>query len=282
MTTAPAFHNMPLDYKLPVHQRTTRPSPPETTQLIPRFIADELVVQNPDRGGWIAAEDLLSGERLGALLDHPQRLWDTPPHAAAVLAWRFYSYRLAQPLAAAWAAGREIPVLSADNVMVQILPSAPYIAIGLRRGTSGVLATSPASRAPGAVVLPDEAAQLDFFRSTLIDGHLQPLVQRTKEVHRVGERSLWGQAAAAIAYAFADVSTSAMLDTALFTGALPFPDLAGVGEDETVWRITCCLSFASPGLTACSNCVTRNRQRSRKLPNPMARLRRRGEQNAEH
>jgi hypothetical protein len=73
-----------------------------------------------------------------------------------------------------------------------------------------------------------------------------------------------------------------MLDTARFTGALPFPDLAGVGEDETVWRITCCLSFASPSLTACSNCVTRNRQRSRKLPNPKARLRRRGEQNAEH
>jgi hypothetical protein len=72
-----------------------------------------------------------------------------------------------------------------------------------------------------------------------------------------------------------------MQDTALFTGALPFPELAGVGEDETVWRSTCCLAFASPSLTACRDCVTRTRQPARRIPNPIARFRRRGETNSE-
>jgi len=278
VTTAPTHHNAPPDFALPDPQRTMRHYPAATAS--PGFLADSLVVTDPS--GWTAADDLVSGERIASLFELPQRLWNTPEHAAAVLAWRFYTYRLAQPLATAWATARELPLLSADNVLVQLLPAAPYIAVGLRRGTSAVLPTSPASRAPGAIVLRDEGAQLDFFRSTLIDGHLRPLVERTREIQRVGERMLWGQAAAAIAYAFADVSASAMLDTALFTGALPFPDLAGVGEDETVWRITCCLSFASPGLTACRDCVTRKHQRAIKLPNPMARLRRRGESSPGH
>ena len=72
----------------------------------------------------------------------PQRLWDAPSHAAVVLAWKIYTYRLAQPLATAWAYAREIPLLSADNVLLQIPPGAPYITLGLRRGTSATTASS--------------------------------------------------------------------------------------------------------------------------------------------
>jgi hypothetical protein len=235
--TAPALHPAPSDWTLP-----------------PRFIADPLVTETED--GWIPASDLVSGERLESLFELPQRLWDAPSHAAAVLAWKTYTYRLAQPLATAWALAREIPLLSADNVLVSVLPKSPYIAIALRRATSAVLPTSPATRSHDAIVLPDEAGMLAFFRGTLIDQHLQPLLERTKETRRVGERVLWGQAAAAIAYAFADISASAMQDTALFTNALPVCGLAGVDGDEQVWRNTCCLAFASPSLSACRDCVT--------------------------
>ena len=261
--TAPALHPAPSDWTLP-----------------PRFIADPLVVEDED--GWIPAADLASGERLESLFEMPQRLWDAPSHAAAVLAWKTYTYRLAQPLATAWALAREIPLLSADNVLVRILPAAPYIAIGLRRATSAVLPTSPATRSHDAIVLPDESGMLAFFRSTLIDQHLQPLLERTKEARRVGERVLWGQAAAAIAYAFADISASAMQDTSLFTNALPVCGLAGVDGDEQVWRNTCCLAFASPSLSACRDCVTVTRSRKpavagTKLKNTLVRRLKRGD-----
>ena len=295
MPTAPALNNVPLNRTPPIQQQRPKQTPdsappefmaaPQFTagpQRVaePRLTAEPFVIEDPE--GWIAAGDLIAGEQLGSLFELPQRLWDAPTHAAVVLAWKIYTYRLAQPLAVAWAHAREIPLLSPDNVMLQFLPGAPYINIGLRRGTSAVLSASPASRSRDAVVLPDHSAQIAYFSSTLIDGHLRPLVERTKQIQRVGERVLWGQTAAAMAYAFADVSPTAMQDTALFTSLLPFPELAGVGEDETVWRSTCCLAFASPSLTACHDCVTRARRPARKLPNPMARLRRRGGSDSEN
>jgi Ferric iron reductase FhuF-like transporter len=234
-----------------------RTAPPHPT---PRFAADPFVVADPD--SWIPATALVSGERLEELFELPERLWDAPSHAAAVLAWKTYTYQLAKPLATGWASAREIPLLSPDNLLVRVLPKEPYLAVGLRRSASAVLPENPAGQLPGAILAEDEAALLAFFRDTLIEQHLQPLLERTKEIRKVGERSLWGQAAAAFAYAFADVSATAMQDAALFTDSLPVHGLAGVDDGEVVWRKTCCLAFASPSLTACSDCVTVTRTRA--------------------
>jgi hypothetical protein len=95
----------------------------------PGFIVSPLVADSTE--GWIAASDLVGGERLEPLFELPERLWDAPAHAAAVLAWKKYTYRLAQPLATAWALAREIPLLSADNEVQQATtvldqPSGPW------------------------------------------------------------------------------------------------------------------------------------------------------------
>jgi len=238
----------------------------------PQFIVNPLIVTDPSN--WIPATELTSGACLDMLFELPYRLWAAPPHAAVTLAWKTYTYRLAQPLAAAWTMAREIPLLSADNVMFQLLPNQPYISIGLRRATSAVLPTSASRRSDGAVVLPDEERQLDFLRSTLIEEHLVPLMRNTTATRKIGERTLWGQAAAAFAYAFADISVTAAADANRFTALLPVPGLAGVGEDDTVWRDTCCLAFASPALTACRDCVTvsRARRSPRRLVGQAARI----------
>jgi ferric iron reductase protein FhuF len=208
---------------------------------------------------WIPATDLISGVRLEELFALPERLWTAPAHAAAVLAWKIYAYRLIQPLAKTWnwnrtrASSGQVPVLSADNVRFRVQPAAPYVMLELR------------SQDP--VTLPDEQRGLDFLRDTLIDGHLRPLMQCTKERRRISERVLWGQAATAIAYCFADHSptpATAAQDCARLTELLPITGLAGIGEDSTVWQTTCCLAFASPGLTACSTCVTATRPRHRR------------------
>ena len=219
-------------------------------------MANPLARTRPD--DWIPAGDLISGVRLEELFALPEQLWAAPAHAAAVLAWKAYTYRLVQPLVKAWTSTRQVPVLSADNVRFQVRTSPPYVMVEL-------CCEDP-------VMLADEQSRLDFVRETLIDRHLRPLVQRTKESRRISERVLWGQAATAIAYSFADHSpapnagapaaaATATADCARFTELLPIADLAGIGDDATVWQTTCCLAFASPGLTACRTCVTATRKR---------------------
>ena len=199
---------------------------------------------------WIPADDLVSGARIEELFALPEQLWAAPAHAAVVLAWKAYTYRLVQPLAKAWTSGQQVPVLSADNVRFQVRTSAPYVLVEL-------CCQDP-------VTLPDEQSRLDFVRDSLIERHLRPLLERTKESRRINERVLWGQAATAIAYSFADHSptaSTAVTDCARFTDLLPVTGLAGIGDDDAVWQTTCCLAFASPGLTACRTCVTATRSR---------------------
>ena len=224
----------------------------------PRFSVETLVIADAD--DWIPATDLISGARLDTLFEFPERLWAVPPHAAVVLAWKKYTRQLADTLAAAWTSAREVPLLSADNVLIQLLPEKPHVAIRLRRSTRAVLLDSPAARSRDALVLPDEASQLDFVSSTLIDQHLRPLFERTMETRRAGARTLWGQVAAAFANGFRDTPDAAA-DTARFTALLPMRDLAGIGPDGLVWRNTCCFSRTSPSLDACRNCVTVVRRR---------------------
>jgi hypothetical protein len=238
------------------------------TELVaqyPASLSDSLIVDEADAhaDGWIPATDLISGARLEELFEHPQRLFDMPPHAAVVLAWKRYTRGLAGPLAAAWTLAREVPLLSADNVLIWLIPVKPHVQIGLRRTTRAVLATSPAAGSADAIVLADDASQLAFIASTLIDQHLRPLFDRTMQTRRAGARTLWGQVAAGFAYGFRDASAAAgtsaiaaAVDTARFAALLPVQDLAGVGPDGAVWRNTCCFSRTSPHLNACRNCVT--------------------------
>jgi hypothetical protein len=224
----------------------------------PGFAADRLAVRDPS--GWIAATDLVSGDRLESLFAIPRRLWSAAPHAAAVLAWKTYTYRLAQPLALAWTHAREVPLLSADNVLIKLSPQRPYVTVGLRRSTSAVLATSPAVRSHDAIVAPDEAALLDFLRLTLMDQHLRPLLARTRLIRRIGARVLWGQVAAGLAYALSDVSATPGADAGVLNGALGLGELAGVDENDQVWRNTCCLAFSTPALSACRDCRLHERR----------------------
>jgi ferric iron reductase protein FhuF len=226
----------------------------------PGFVADRLAVADP--AGWIPATELVDGARLESLVAIPRRQWSAAPHAAAVLAWKTYTYRLAQPLALAWSGAREVPLLSADNVLVKLSPQHPYVTVGLRRSTSAVLSTSPAVRSHDAIVVPDEAGLLDFLRLTLMDQHLRPLLARTRLIRRIGARVLWGQVAAGVAYALADVSATAGEDALVLTDALGLGGLAGVGEDDQVWRNTCCLAFSTPTLSACRDCCLHERTAS--------------------
>jgi len=235
-------------------QPADRVPPGPATPL--EFVAGCLVAG--DDAGWTPAGDLVRGE-LDALFGMPRRLWQAPGHAAAVLAWKIYAYRLAQPLAMAWTLAREVPLLSADNVLVKFHPGAPYLTAGLRRPTSAVLPTSRAARSHDAIIVPDEPGLLAFARQGLLCGHLEPLIERTRRAARIGAPILRGQVAAGIAYAFRDVCAAAGREVALVTAALGLGGLAGVTADGT-WRTTCCRALSAPGLSACADCPARTRE----------------------
>ena len=250
---------------------TTESVAPYPISLMPGSVAESLTVEDAD--GWIPAADLISGASLETLFEFQERRWSVSPHAAVALAWKRYTRRLIEPLAVSWTTAREIPLLSADNVLIRLIPEKPHVEIRLLRPIRAALPHSLAARSYDSIVLPDEASLLAFVSSTLIDRNLRPLLDRTLQTRRAGARTLWGQVAAAFATGFRDAADTAVgataatcdaaADAARFTALLPMRDLAGIGSDGEVWRNTCCFSRTSPHLNACRNCVTVVRQAER-------------------
>jgi ferric iron reductase protein FhuF len=114
-------------------------------------------------------------------------------------------------------------------------------------------------------VVPDEAALLAALRTTLLDAHLAPLLERIRESVRLGARTLLGSLASGVAYGVlraADVLPgSAAANTDALLTALDVADLVDLvpGADGalTVQRRTCCLAFTLPEPKICSGCCIR-------------------------
>lgn len=226
-------------------------------------IAPRLLVSDP--AGWLSASSLVDGTELPVLLDGPRRLWGAAPHAAAALAWKQYTFWLAMPAVIGYATVRRVPRLDADNVVVRLADTRPYVTIGMRHAAIAVLPTDPVAGLPGVQVVPDEAALRAVLRQSLVDGHLMPLAKATRRHVRVGERVLWGAVAASVGYIltsksvrhFGDADTITTAATTLLS-TLGLTDLAEVCPDGAggtcVRRHTCCLAFTVPGMGLCPTC----------------------------
>jgi hypothetical protein len=221
-----------------------------------------------DRAGWLTATHLFDGH-MPQLLAAARRRWEAQPHAAAALAWKTYTYWLALPAVLGWASARRVPLLRSDDVLVHFEDHRPLVTLGLDRSiTVAVLPTDPlaALGLPHVRVVPGDAALLDEFRASLLDGHLTPMLGALREQRvRLGARTLLGSVASGVAHAVlrsADVvpgSTVANIRTLL--GALGVDDLVelvpGAGGQLTVQRKTCCLAFTLPKPKVCSGCCIR-------------------------
>ncbi|MPZ26640.1 MAG: hypothetical protein GEV12_09325 [Micromonosporaceae bacterium] len=201
--------------------------------------------------GWTPASALLAGGFLDELLVAAKQRWNAPPPAAAALAWRSYTYWLALPAVLGWATNRRVPLLTPDDVLVQITHrrDQPLVTIGLRRLR---LAAGPE---------PDLLRQL---RASLRDAHLDPLLAQLQTRVNLGTRTLLGSLASAVAYGAVRgveappaeiIATAGTLLSALGVSELvhlePGPD--GVA----VQRRTCCLAFTLPEPKVCSGCCLR-------------------------
>lgn len=137
-----------------------------------RGLAEPLVVARP--AGWIPAAELVSGPALATLLGAADRRWGAAPHTNAALAWKSYSYWLAMPAAVGWAVARRVPLVGAENVLVQVDAGGSLVRLGLRAERVAVLASDPLARAgdPGVEVVAGERELLAALRLHLLDRHL--------------------------------------------------------------------------------------------------------------
>jgi ferric iron reductase protein FhuF len=229
-----------------------------------RGIVPELIVRDPTR--WTPASQLIDGTRLPDLLDAAKDRWGATPHAAAALAWKSYTYWLALPAVLGWASARRVPLLDPDDVLIQFTDHQPLVTVGFRRLRVAVLPSDPlvATGSPALQLVADETELLGTLRQTLLDGHLMPLLERLQEQVHVGQRTLLGSIASAVAYGVIRASdslpgsTAEHVQTLLATlGVSDLVELSPGPGGLAVQRRTCCLAFTLPQPKVCSGCCIR-------------------------
>ena len=245
---------------------------PITSTLRAMFGTDDLpgltpglVVPELSTARWSTANDLIDGSRLPALLDSAKLRWQASPHAAAALAWKAYTYWLSLPVVLGWASARRVPLLYPNDVMMHFEDRRPLLTLGFRRSVAvAVLPSDPLalSGLPQVRVMQDEAALLGALRASLLDAHLNPLLDAIHQEVRVGARTLLGSVSSGIAHGIlraADVlpgSTVEHIGTLLTTlGVEDLIELVpGPNGDLAVQRKTCCLAFTLPQPKICTGC----------------------------
>jgi len=218
-----------------------------------------------EREGWTRADAIVHGDAFDDMLAAAGRRWDTAPHVAAALAWKCYAYWVALPAVLGYATARRVPLMEPSQVLVRYSDHQPFLCAGLADPALAVLPTDPiaAHGLPGIQVVPDEAALLATLRTTLVDQHLGPLVERLHLRLHLGRRTLWGSLASGVAHGVsraADVLPGSTLDCV--TTLLSTLDLDGLVDltpqpNGRLWvqRRTCCLAFALPEPRICTGCV---------------------------
>ncbi|HEY8473124.1 MAG TPA: (2Fe-2S)-binding protein [Natronosporangium sp.] len=235
-----------------------------------RGVLPGLLLPAGEPDGWLPAESFIAGgDRLDDLLDAAKQRWGASPHAAAALAWRSYTYWLALPVVLGWATARRVPLLDPDDVRWQVSVShdRPLLTLGLRRARLAVLAGDPIATDPVAAdhLAGSEPELLAMLRATLREQHLDPLLAALRTRVNLGERTLLGSLASAVAYAVVRGVEAPPADQVMAAGtlltALGLTDLVdfepGPNGEVAVRRRTCCLAFTLPEPKVCSGCCLR-------------------------
>jgi hypothetical protein len=193
------------------------------------------------QAAWRPASTLLTPDGMADFLETAARRWNAQPHAAAALAWKCYSYWLALPAVVGYATARRVPIMSPSEVLVQYSSAQPFVRLGLR----------------DPLVVED--ATLSTLRSSVLDGHLGPLMERIQEHVHLGQRTLLGSVASGTAYALSRAGQAAQAPAVL--AALGVDDLVELTPlpdgQARIHRKTCCLAFTLPTPKVCGGCCIR-------------------------
>jgi hypothetical protein len=214
---------------------------------------------------WTRAAALTEPAGLAMMLGAAAKRWKAPSHAAATLAWKSYSYWAALPTVLSWAAARRVPLLTAETTFAQFHDAAPFLRIGVAKAPFAVLAGDSLVGTPGTIVVDDEEALLATLRGTLLDQHLEPLLDAIRREVHVGRHTLLGSVASGISYGLiraSDALPGSTHDSLLrLLNALDLDDLVEICASSsglTVQRRTCCLAFTLDEPKICSGCCIRS------------------------
>lgn len=221
----------------------------------------------PPGSGWRSAAELLTADGVRDWLGAAERRWSAQPHAAAALAWKCYSYWLALPAVIGFIGSRRVPLMTPDHVLVRFSERRPFLTLALRRPVTAVLATDPivAGDTPGLLIVEDEDELLGVLRRSLVDAHLDPMLDEVRRQARLSRRTLWGSVASGVAYAISrghGAPGPELLRTARrVLTALDADDLVDLSPREQggldIKRRTCCLAFTLPTPKVCTSCCIR-------------------------
>lgn len=202
-----------------------------------------------DGDGWCTVAELAAEpyERLGGLVAETERRWEAPPHVAAALWWKSFSYWTALPVTMGWALNRRVPMLTADTTALRTPEAEP----GIEIGTSELrVATGDVGELGAAIA------------GTLIRDLHAPLIEALHALTRSGRRGLWGSVAEALAHPLVTFGhdmlddPGAAAETLLDSIGGP---VAGLVELPALRRRTCCLWVTLPGADVCPTCCVTER-----------------------
>ncbi|MFI6906416.1 hypothetical protein ACIBKY_34500 [Nonomuraea sp. NPDC050394] len=184
----------------------------------------------PD-GSWTAVSELVREPYtlMGELVEQTAGRWNAPRHVGAALLWKTYGYWHMFPMALGWALDGRVPVMRLRDTYFKVSEA------GVTIGASRITWESGAAAIAGA--LAESQA---------------PLVKVLSRMARVGERTLWGSTAEAVAHPLTQVVKGDYM-TLLREIGKPVDGLLTPSGDG-YFRKTCCLWITLPDVEPCSTC----------------------------
>ncbi|MBB5774162.1 (2Fe-2S)-binding protein [Nonomuraea jabiensis] len=192
-------------------------------------VEPRLVIE-PD-SSWTPVTELLREPyaTLLGLIDETAARWNAPRHVGAALFWKTYSYWHTMPMALGWALDGRVPIMR---------PADTYFKVS----DAGVtIAATRVTWSEGAAAIREALAESQA-----------PLVRAVGAVAKVGERTLWGSTAEALAHPLTSIVPGDYMRLLKEIG----PPVDGLIEPagDGYFRRTCCLWITLPDVEPCGSC----------------------------
>ncbi|MEO3892451.1 hypothetical protein [Nonomuraea sp. B5E05] len=188
------------------------------------------LVIEPDES-WTPAAELVREPYtlLAELADETAARWNAPRHVGAALFWKTYGYWHTLPMVLGWALDGKVPLMRLPDTYFKV-------------SAAGVtLAATRVSWGSGAGAIGEALAESQA-----------PLVRALGSLAKVGERTLWGSTAEAVAHPLTSIVEGDYMRLLKEIG----PPVDGLIEpaDDGYFRRTCCLWISLPDVEPCGSC----------------------------
>jgi ferric iron reductase protein FhuF len=189
----------------------------------------------------------------------------------AAASWFVLSYArlVVSPVITGWYLVDRVPDVAVVNMAIRPDPDGGGAhTLGVFDDTCTVLSTDGCADQPDARPVPDHAALTAAMVSTLVDGHVIPLIDAVHARVRIGDRLLWGNVSHRIVNRFHDMVEAGGslekarhgIDALCNAAGSPLRGLSRLDEYDTdgthtlATRLTCCLRYKHAGASKCSTC----------------------------